>query len=278
MITALHRLTTAPACAALLLISLLMSACAQPEPEEAATANTIPVESKADSVAMTVYEAFGGPEAWGSLPYLRFDFAGGNDSVRTVRGRHLWDRMTGRYRVEMPVNDDTVYVALFNVNSREGEVYLNGAPVDSTRKTRLLDQAYTRYINDMYWLLMPVKMFDPGVTRLYEADSSDSETDVLRLSFDSVGLTPGDQYWVYVDKATGRVKAWAYRLQHHPADFVPQPVEWTGYKTLQAPEGEILVSERKVRPGGVTFTDNVAAPAEVDDAAFTDPNPRLAGS
>ena len=259
---------------------LLIAACAQPETErEAVSADTIAVETKADSVAMHVYEAFGGPEAWASLPYLRFDFAGGNDSVRTVRGRHLWDRMTGRYRVEMPVNDDTVYVAVFNVNSREGEVYLNGAPVDSTRKEQLMQQAYTRYINDMYWLLMPVKMFDPGVTRIYEADSSDAETDVLRLSFDSVGLTPGDQYWVYVDKASGRVKSWAFKLQGHPADHVPQPIEWAGYTTLQAPEGEILVSERKVRPnGGITFTDNVAAPADVDDAAFTDPNPRLAGS
>jgi hypothetical protein len=60
---------------------------------------------------------------------------------------------------------------------------------------------------------------------------------------------------------------------------VPQPIQWTAYKTLQAPGGEILVAERKVRSNGsVTYTDSVAAPAEVDDAVFTDPNPRLMGS
>jgi hypothetical protein len=178
----------------------------------------------------------------------------------------------------MPVSQDSVYVALFNVNTKEGDVFLNGTPVDSTQKDELIKRAYQRFINDSYWLLMPVKMFDPGVTRTYEADSSGGDMEVIRLSFADVGLTPGDQYWVYVDKESGRVDHWAFRLQHHPPDHVPQPIRWADYKTLQAPGGEILVSERKVRNGSVTYTDSVAAPAEVDDAAFTDPNPRLMGS
>ena len=258
---------------------LLTSACGGGESADTNAADTLEVSTRADSVAMMVYDEFGGPSAWASLRYLRFDFGGGTDSVRNVRAHHLWDRMTGRYRVEMPVSEDSVYVALFNVNTKEGDVYLNGAPVDSTQKDELMSRAYQRFINDSYWLLMPVKMFDPGVTRTYVADSSGGDMEVIRLSFADVGLTPGDQYWVYVDKESGRVDHWAFRLQSHPPDHVPQPIQWTAYKTLQAPGGEILVAERKVRSNGsVTYTDSVAAPAEVDDAAFTDPNPRLMGS
>ncbi len=236
------------------------------------------METKADSVAMQVFEAFGGPEAWASLRYLRFDFGGGTESTRNIRASHLWDRHTGDYRVEMMGGQDTVYVALFNVNTREGDVYLNGEPVEGPRREELLEQAYVRFINDTYWLLMPVKMFDPGVTRTYVSDSSSAGTEVIQLSFADVGLTPGDRYWVYVDAATGRVDRWAFHLQSHPPDHVPVPIEWTAYKTLQVPAGEILVAERKVRDGFVTYTDNVEAPREVEDGAFTDPNPMLTGS
>ena len=259
----------------------LLAACETPSPEgddTASAVDTFQITSRADSIAMQVYEEFGGPEAWASLPYLRFDFAGGTDSTRQLRASHLWDRMSGDYRLEMMGGVDTVYVALMNVNTREGEVYLNGEPVDSTQRTELLERAYRRYINDSYWLLAPVKMMDPGVSRTYVADSSTAETDVLRLSFADVGLTPGDQYWLYVDAQTDRVDQWAYRLQHHPQDHVPTPIEWTDYKTLQAPAGEILVAERKVGPGYVMYTDNVQAPAEVEDGAFTDPTPMLTGS
>ena len=260
------------------LLILLFSACGGTPAENAGAADLPDLNTRADSVAMQVYEAFGGPEAWGSLRYLRFDFGGGTETERNVRARHLWDRMSGDYRLEMLGEGDTVHVALFSVDSREGEVYLNGSPVGEARRDELLERAYRRFINDTYWLLMPVKMLDPGVNRTYVSDSSTAETEVIQLSFDEVGLTPGDRYWVYVDSETGRVEQWAYHLEGHPPNHVPTPIEWTGYRTLQAPAGEILVAERKVGPGFVLYTDNVEAPDEVEEGAFTDPTPMLSGS
>lgn len=264
---------------ALLIVLLLATACEEsPRDEGRVTADTLTVETRADSVAMRVYLAMGGPDAWASLPYLRFDFAGGTDTSRTVRARHLWNRQTGEYRVEMLAGGDSTYVALFDIDTREGDVYLNGTEVDSTVEQQMLQQAYGRFINDSYWLLMPVKMMDPGVERVYEADSSSSGRDVVRLSFDGVGLTPGDQYWVYVDEETGRVDEWAFLLQGHPRDHTPQPIQWRGYKSIDTPGGTITVSERKVRNGNVTYTDNVDVPAELPEGAFTDPNPILSDS
>ena len=265
---------------ALLLFALILpTGCADaPRDEATRVADTMRVETRADSVAMRVYEAMGGPDAWASIPYLRFDFAGGTDTSRTLRAAHLWNRMTGEYRVEMPAGEDSTYVALFDVDTREGDVYLNGEEVDSTTERQMLERAYTRYINDSYWLLMPVKMMDPGVQRTYVADSSNGGMDVVRLSFQDVGLTPGDRYFVYVDTETGRVARWAFHLQHHPADHVPQPIQWIDYKSIDTPHGTITVSERKVGGGNVTYTDNVDVPRELPEGAFSDPNPILVDS
>lgn len=262
--------------APLLLVFILVTGCeSTPEQGRGAASDTMAVETRADSIAMKAYEAMGGPDAWAALPALRFDFASGNDTSRTLRASHLWNRQTGEYRVEMPAGADSVYVALFDIDTREGDVYLNGVEADSATARQVLEQAYRRFINDSYWLLMPVKMMDPGVTRVYEADSSASGEDVVRLSFEGVGITPGDQYWVYIDPESGRVNRWAFRLQGHPPDHVPQPIRWTDYKSIDTHAGTITVSERKVRNGSVTYTDNVSVPEELPEGAFSDPNPIL---
>ena len=277
-----------PACflAGLLLFAAVLTGCGGLSMEGPNTAMPA-METKADTVAMKVFEAYGGPDAWAGLRYLRFDFATGSNApaeadsaveqpVRNVHGRHLWDRMTGDYRVEMPGGGDTVYVALFNAHApEEGGVWLFGERVGDEEESELLESAYRRFINDTYWLLMPVKLFDEGVRRSYLPDSSAGDMDVLHLSFGEVGLTPGDQYWVYADKETGRVRQWAFRLQHHPPDHVPQPISWSDHKTFDMPSGTLVVSERKPRDGFVLFTDRVDMPMDVPEGAFTDPQPML---
>lgn len=167
-------------------ILLVLFGCSeQPEGDDAMAVEMPVMETMADTVAMKVYEAYGGPEAWQQLRYLRFNFGGAENPVR-----HFWDRSTGDYRVEMPSGEDTTYVALFNVNTREGAVYLDGEELPAAQEEEMLNTAYRRFINDTYWLLMPVKLFDPGVNLSYVADSSNAERDVLHLSFGEVGLTP----------------------------------------------------------------------------------------
>ena len=73
------------------------------------------------------------------MPFLRFDFRsstpGDTARARPPR-RHLWDRQTGAYRLEM-ARPDSAIVALFNVNeARAGRVFVNGAPVADTAAAR----------------------------------------------------------------------------------------------------------------------------------------------
>lgn len=260
----------------LLLLPLALLAACTPDAPFDTTAERPALETRADSVAMRLYDAAGGPEVWTRVPYLRFDFGSGVDTAATrpAPRRHLWNRTTGDYRLETP-RGDTLYTALFNVGTRAGQVYRDGTPLDSTENAAWLERAYQAFINDTYWLLAPTKLFDEGVTRAYVADSSTAERDVITVSFEGVGLTPGDRYWLYADRETGRLAAWGYVLQGNPdapASFIPKE----DYVALETPYGTAhLATAHRTRPGRTLYTDAVALPETVDAALFTDPDAQM---
>lgn len=255
-------------------VVLLATGCAtepaEPEPERAVP--TVPLETRADSVAYRIAEASGGLEAWNALPVLRFDFGIGRDDGRRIAGRHYWDKSQNRYRVEWPGGGDSTYVAIFSDWPEAAETYLNGEPLDGDAATAALETARSRTINDTYWLLAPFKLFDAGVIRTYVADSSDATTEVIQLSFDGVGLTPGDRYWLAADRETGQLQRWTFALQDNPTarSFV-----WTAYTQLDGPGGPVLLSARKQNPQVAILTDQLRAPETPDESLFTDPQPRL---
>ena len=76
--------------------------------------------------------------------------------------------------------------------------------------------AYARWVNDSYWLIAPLKLKDRGVHVAQEASKTmdGAECEVLRLSFGQVGLTPNDQYRLYINPATKLVASW---------DYMPEP-------------------------------------------------------
>jgi hypothetical protein len=88
--------------------------------------------------------------------------------------------------------------------------------------------AFARWVNDSYWLLAPLKLKDRGVNLATEGakEMDGAKREVLRLSFGKVGLTPNDQYRLYIDPATKLVSSW---------DYMPKPGEsmhgtWKDYQ------------------------------------------------
>ncbi|HEX7070248.1 MAG TPA: hypothetical protein VF190_05565 [Rhodothermales bacterium] len=233
------------------------------------------IESRADSVAIAVLDAFGGREAWESLRYLRFTFALEPPGSRTEVAWHLWDRKTDRYRVEWLEGDSTV-VAIFDIGSRDGEVFVGGVAADEESTDELLATAYRRFINDTYWLMAPVKMLDPGVNREYVADSSDAEFDVVRLTFGEVGLTPGDTYWIYVDRETNTVDRWSMVLEGNP-NAPPATWYWREYRDFEVPGGVVRFATKKLVPDSsfAIATDEIETPSNVPDSLFSAPHPVL---
>ena len=247
----------------LILLALLLAGCT--------SSSRPPMETAADSLALQITEAAGGLDAWDALPLLRFDWSVRNDSAELIRTRHLWNKADDQYRVEWPAGQDSTLVALFAPSSFDpdaprGRVALNGDSLTGDAKAERLKEAYGRYINDSYWLLAPLKVLDPGVQRSLAPDSGRG---VLAISFEGVGLTPGDRYWIRTDPATGAMTGWSFILE---GDGPPARWEWTGSQPI--PGSPLRLPIAKVT-GGRQIVTEVADAGPLDASAFADLAPRL---
>ena len=220
-------------------------------------------DAKAEEVAERTLEAMGGRDAWQATRFLRFNFFG----FRT----HHWDRESSRHRLEGQSRDGDAYVVLHNLTTREGEVWINGEKQAGEPKEQWLERAYGAWINDTYWLLMPYKLRDPGVTLTYDGEEEiDGKTyDKLKLTFDNVGLTPGDVYWAYVNRETGLMDRWAYFLESYEEDQAPTHWLWLDWKEY----GGIKLASQRRNPesGREAPLGDLAVFEELPEAVFTSP-------
>lgn len=251
---------------ALLVLLLPLAGCGGESPPEPVTA--------ADSLAVAIADAHGGLEAYAALDVLRFDFVVRRDTAEASRRRHLWDRRGDRARVEWSVGRDSTVVALFAPSAfvpdaPAGEVALDGRPVADSLVGRYLVDAHRAHINDTYWLLAPMKTMDPGVRRRIVSDSAGT---ALRLSFDGVGLTPGDQYWLQIDPATRAMTGWNFRLE---GDTTLGSWAWTEPQPVPTPRGDLRLPAVKVSADGARRIETRVMAVPDDEALWTDLSPLL---
>ena len=236
--------------AAVLALALAAPALAASDPE-------------AVKVAERTLEAMGGADAWGATRFLRFNFFGFR--------LHHWDRYTGRHRLEGQTRDGDAYVVLHNIQTREGKVWLNGEPLAGEAADEWLERAYGAWVNDTYWLLMPYKLRDPGVNLAHDGEEEiDGQVyDKLKLTFDGVGLTPGDTYWAYVNRETGLMDRWAYFLESYDEDREPTHwlwLDWQDYGGIKLSPLRKNAEDGSERPLG-----ELAVFGELPDEVFTSP-------
>lgn len=233
-------------------------------PPPAAPAASATADPEARRIAEQVMEALGGREAWEATRFLRFTFAG--------RRTHTWDKHTGRHRLEGETREGEKYVVLQDLDTREGRAWLNGQEASGDKQKELLENAYGAWINDTYWLLMPYKLLDPGVQLSHAGEETiDGRTyDKLHLRFQNVGLTPGDQYWAYVNRDTHLMDRWAYHLQDMKPEDPPTAWQWQGWQR----HGNIMLAPLRVQAGASDRKlelANIAVSDALPDALFTDP-------
>jgi len=163
----------------------------------------------------------GGAEAWADTRYIKWNFFG--------RRWLLWDKKDGKVRIENTGNDTKL---ILDLNTRQGKVFKDGREwEDPDTLKKYLDNAYRIWINDSYWLAMPFKMKDPGVHLRYVREDTTVKgiaSDVISLTFDSVGVTPQNKYEVWVGKNSSLVAQWAY--YPNVLDSTPSIINpWDGY-------------------------------------------------
>lgn len=197
-------------------------------------------------------QAMGGRKAWDNTRYITWNFFGSR--------KHTWDKWTGDVRIEVPSRDLTI---LMNINTKEGKVMKEGNMVsDST--DYYLERGYGLWVNDSYWLVMPYKLKDSGVTLKYlreDTTLTGTSADVVSLSFDGVGVTPQNVYEVWVDTDTKLVTQWAF----FPDSSTLEPqfiTPWADYNKY----GEILLAGNR---GKYELTD-IQVMEEVPEGTFTD--------
>lgn len=174
-------------------------------------------DEAARALATKVMQAMGGRENWEKTTELAFDFVVESEGKEVTRRSHVWNRATNSYALNWKGNQDgkTYRLEFSDIYQKTGQVWIDDQiPPDSTRQ-QLLERGYALFINDTYWLIMPFKLFDPGV-KLHEAPVENKNGvayRVLHVSFENVGLTPGDQYWLWIDPASFRIQGWRYKLE-----------------------------------------------------------------
>jgi hypothetical protein len=261
----------------LLAATLLVAACgeATPPPDAAEApgiADHVFDDPEVTRIHTRMVEAMAPENGWERARYLEFDWAVNRpDGADPLIRSHRWDRWDGRARVEAPTQDGGQYVAIFDTSDpASGAVWVDGVQLEGEEATSRLEGAYRAHINDGYWLLMPYKWTDPGVTARYLGEEIDEETgarwEVVELSFDEVGLTPQNMYRAWVNPESGLMERWEH---FSSADADPSPAGWTDWTR----SGPIRLALNRVSGGQVRiFFSHVLAAETVPEGAFAPPS------
>ncbi len=192
--------------------------------------NTAASDPRAIALADEAMKAMGGRKNWDNTHFITWNFFGNR--------RLVWDKWTGDVRIDNLKNDQIV---LLNINTNKGRVMKNGQEMtqpDSVAK--YVKQGKSAWINDAYWLVMPYKLKDSGVTLKYIGEEKTEEganAEKIQLTFDGVGDTPQNKYYVWFSTDSHLVTQWAYyaKADGEKSNFT---LPWKTYK----PYGKIMLS------------------------------------
>ena len=216
-------------------------------------------DPRAIEIADAVMQAMGGRESWDRTRYLSWSFFNGDDQV--------WDKWTGRFRWQR----DSI-VVLMNVETMEGDAWVSETLVtDQAAREAHLQSGYRNWINSSYWLLMPFKLKDSGVTLRHVGEGAMEDgraAEILSLTFQDVGITPQNRYEVFVDKESMLVGQWSYYADTSDTE-ARFTLPWSNWQE----HGAILLSaDRGQRSDGSLFAlENVGAYQELPESVFARP-------
>lgn len=157
-------------------------------------------DERAVALADKVIKNMGGTKNWNNTRFIAWSWLG---------QYHIWDKYENKFRYEK----DTL-VVISDLKTKRGTVYSKGQVLADTAKSRdILNKQYAVWANNSYWLLMPFKLRDNGVTLQYKGEGktqTGADADLIELTFKEVGVTPNNRYILAVDKKSGLVTEWSF--------------------------------------------------------------------
>lgn len=247
--------------------------------DAAAGAETAATSDSARLLVDRLMEWQGGREAWDRTRYVSFRWLVSQGDETLADRSHAWDRWEGDYRLTYERDDGSRFYALFDVQTLasdtlepEGDVWIDDEQLTGAARDSALEQAYGAFVNDSYWLLMPLKWEDPGVHLTYEGmtELPDGESyPAVHLTFESgLGVTD-DEYWGFIDPETGRMMAWQYHLQNQ--EERGSVIWWEDWQQV----GPVRMAMDRRNESGDTriHFEDVVADTVVPEGVFTPPSP-----
>jgi len=147
--------------------------------------------AEADALAQKMFQAID-KTAWDSTTYVQWTF----------KGMHsfLWDK--NRHFVKVTWEDNEV---LLDTKKVTGKASVGGVAQSGEAADKLVQNAWSFFCNDSFWLNAPAKAFDIGTERRIVELEDGSQG--LMVSYTSGGVTPGDSYLWILDE-NGLPKSW----------------------------------------------------------------------
>lgn len=185
-------------------------------------------------------------EAWDSTRYVRWSFAGAH--------HYLWDKEENLAQISWKKKR-----VLLDPDQVDGLAFIDGEEQTGDKKQELIQDAWSFWCNDMYWLTAPFKVKDPG-TSLSIVEHE--EGDRLKVSYTSGGVTPGDSYvWIFGED--GIPTGFEMYVQILPIKGVYTP--WKNWTTIST--GAKLCGEHKMMGMGLKIED-IAGGMKLEDVGL----------
>ena len=211
-------------------------------------------DKRAVDLADSVMLASGGRYAWDQTRFIRWTFLGKRELV--------WDKWQNKVRINFIDRDLKI---LLNMNDMTGSVKMNGVvQTNSDTIAKYLNRGKSIWINDSYWLLMPFKLKDSGVTLKYKGSKKSNlgvDCEVIGLTFSKVGDTPQNRYEIFINPSSHLVTQWSYfeKADNEKPNFT---MPWQDYRSL----GNILLS---VSRGETRVMTPMGVYKNLPDSTFT---------
>ena len=165
---------------------------------------------------------------------VAFTFVVERGGEEVARRRHVWQPTAGTLTVTMGEQTTTMQTTASMPTDASSPEWATLAPGTDAQQAQ---DAWGAFVNDSYWLLAPCKLNDEG-NRKELGDGG------LIVSYEGVGLTPGDVYTFAI--RGGEVVIWSFTLVSGRAGkFIWSPYTEVGPLNLslrrEAAEGDMVV-------------------------------------
>lgn len=193
-------------------------------------------DTTAIRIADEVMAAMGGRAAWDRVETIQWTFFG--------RRKHKWNKITDKISIETIADSSTITMILGDSTSVQASIG-DSIITDPGTLQDYYQRGSSMWINDSYWLVMPYKLKDSGVTLNYVGVIEETDgrvCDKLRLTFTDVGDTPQNAYVVTIPRDTKLISQWEfYRSSTSTEAEFSTP--WEDYQQY----GDILLSTDRGR-------------------------------